>query len=157
MHLGRLAIVLGFLSGGLRFESWGDASGFTPVVRGFLRIGGLLFGVTKVVVTAGGAIAVLTDPPSTNLTPPVPKKKRLAMRPCITRGILSTPENHFSLVNNGKVKKRRSVVVSIAPILNIQKCGSNKDKRGSCISVYNHAFAFPELVAIPATKRGNGG
>ena len=23
--------------------------------------------------------------------------------------------------------------------------------------VYNHAFAFPELVAIPATKRGNGG
>ena len=28
---------------------------------------------------------------------------------------------------------------------------------GSCISVYNHAFAFPELVAIPATKRGNGG
>ncbi|KAL4581963.1 hypothetical protein LXL04_006497 [Taraxacum kok-saghyz] len=72
----RLAIVLGFPSGGLRFESWGDASGFTPVVRGFLRIGGLLFGVTKVVVTAGGAIAVLTDPPSTNLTPPVPKKKK---------------------------------------------------------------------------------
>ncbi|KAL4570748.1 hypothetical protein LXL04_026409 [Taraxacum kok-saghyz] len=72
--IGRLAIVLGFPSGGLRFESWGDASGFTPVVRGFLRIGGLLFGVTKVVVTAGGAIAVLTDPPSTNLTPPVPKK-----------------------------------------------------------------------------------
>ncbi|KAL4567609.1 hypothetical protein LXL04_023198 [Taraxacum kok-saghyz] len=28
---------------------------------------------------------------------------------------------------------------------------------GSCISVYNHVFAFPELVAIPATKRGNGG
>ncbi|KAL4573336.1 hypothetical protein LXL04_020137 [Taraxacum kok-saghyz] len=28
---------------------------------------------------------------------------------------------------------------------------------GSCISVYNHAFAFPELVAIPATKRGNEG
>ncbi|KAL4578496.1 hypothetical protein LXL04_014619 [Taraxacum kok-saghyz] len=69
---GRLAIVLGFPSGGPRFESWGDASGFTPVVRGFLRIGGLLFGVTKVVVTAGGAIAVLTDPPSTNLTPPHP-------------------------------------------------------------------------------------
>ena len=23
--------------------------------------------------------------------------------------------------------------------------------------MYNHAFAFPELVAIPATKRGNGG
>ncbi|KAL4579546.1 hypothetical protein LXL04_015696 [Taraxacum kok-saghyz] len=66
----RLAIVLGFPSGGPRFESWGDASGFTPVVRGFLRIGGLLFGVTKVVVTAGGAIAVLTDSPSTNLTPP---------------------------------------------------------------------------------------
>ncbi|KAL4576654.1 hypothetical protein LXL04_012751 [Taraxacum kok-saghyz] len=72
---GRLAIVLGFPSGGLRFESWGDASGFTLVVRGFLRIGGLLFGVTKVVVTAGGAITVLTDPPRTNLTPPVPKKK----------------------------------------------------------------------------------
>ncbi|KAL4586036.1 hypothetical protein LXL04_010667 [Taraxacum kok-saghyz] len=69
-NVSRLAIVLGFPSGGLRFESWGDASGFTPVVRGFLRIGGLLFGVTKVVVTAGGAIAVLTDPPSTNLTPP---------------------------------------------------------------------------------------
>ncbi|KAL4555794.1 hypothetical protein LXL04_038426 [Taraxacum kok-saghyz] len=69
----RLAIVLGFPSGGLRFESWGDASGFTPVVRRFLRIGGLLFGVTKVVVTAGGAIAVLTDPPSTNLTPPLEK------------------------------------------------------------------------------------
>ncbi|KAL4568040.1 hypothetical protein LXL04_023641 [Taraxacum kok-saghyz] len=28
---------------------------------------------------------------------------------------------------------------------------------GSCISVYNHAYAFPELVAIPATKRGNWG
>ncbi|KAL4564671.1 hypothetical protein LXL04_028739 [Taraxacum kok-saghyz] len=27
----------------------------------------------------------------------------------------------------------------------------------SCVSVYNHAFAFPKLVAIPATKRGNGG
>ncbi|KAL4562427.1 hypothetical protein LXL04_034630 [Taraxacum kok-saghyz] len=76
---GRLAIVLGFPSGGPRFESWGDASGFTPVVRGFLRIGGLLFGVTKVVVTAGGAIAVLTDPPSTNLTPPVPKKTQMKL------------------------------------------------------------------------------
>ncbi|KAL4585634.1 hypothetical protein LXL04_010257 [Taraxacum kok-saghyz] len=42
-------------------------------------------------------------------------------------------------------------------ILNIQKCGSNKYSLGSCISVYNHTFAFPELVAIPATKRGNGG
>ncbi|KAL4590799.1 hypothetical protein LXL04_003742 [Taraxacum kok-saghyz] len=42
-------------------------------------------------------------------------------------------------------------------ILNIQKCGSNKDNLESCISVYNHAFAFPELVAIPATKRGMGG
>ncbi|KAL4586786.1 hypothetical protein LXL04_011430 [Taraxacum kok-saghyz] len=27
----------------------------------------------------------------------------------------------------------------------------------SYVSVYNHAFAFPELVAIPATKMGNGG
>ncbi|KAL4591066.1 hypothetical protein LXL04_004014 [Taraxacum kok-saghyz] len=37
------------------------------------------------------------------------------------------------------------------------KPGSNKNSLGSYISMYNHAFAFPELVAIPATKRGNGG
>ncbi|KAL4575276.1 hypothetical protein LXL04_022118 [Taraxacum kok-saghyz] len=35
--------------------------------------------------------------------------------------------------------------------------GSNKDNLESCISVYNHAFVFPLSVAIPATKRGNGG
>ncbi|KAL4564657.1 hypothetical protein LXL04_028725 [Taraxacum kok-saghyz] len=34
---------------------------------------------------------------------------------------------------------------------------SDKDNLESCISVYNHAFAFPLSVAIPATKRGNGG
>ncbi|KAL4584344.1 hypothetical protein LXL04_008943 [Taraxacum kok-saghyz] len=42
-------------------------------------------------------------------------------------------------------------------ILNIQKCGNNKDGLGSCISVYNHAFAFPLTVEVPATERGNGG
>ncbi|KAL4581966.1 hypothetical protein LXL04_006500 [Taraxacum kok-saghyz] len=53
--------------------------------------------------------------------------------------------------------KTKSKMLARCPVLNIQKCGSNKDSLGSCISVYNHAFAFPELVTIPATKRGNGG
>ncbi|KAL4555495.1 hypothetical protein LXL04_038116 [Taraxacum kok-saghyz] len=38
-----------------------------------------------------------------------------------------------------------------------QSAEAIKINLGSCISVYNHAFAFPELVAIPATKRGKWG
>ncbi|KAL4562368.1 hypothetical protein LXL04_034570 [Taraxacum kok-saghyz] len=37
------------------------------------------------------------------------------------------------------------------------RCGSNKYNLESCISVYNHAFAFPLSVEVPATKRGKWG
>ncbi|KAL4591642.1 hypothetical protein LXL04_004612 [Taraxacum kok-saghyz] len=114
----RLAIVLGFPSGGPRFESWGDASGFTPVVRGFLRIGGLLFGVTKVVVTAGGAIAVLTDPHSTNLTPPVPKKNSFSGGENIEhfqRELICTNQLPFSKAKDSRHEIQNNKSMSASP------------------------------------------
>ncbi|KAL4577089.1 hypothetical protein LXL04_013191 [Taraxacum kok-saghyz] len=51
----------------------------------------------------------------------------------------------------------RKEVIDVKKKMGGQKCGSNKDSLGSCISVYSHAFAFPVLATIPATKREKGG
>ncbi|KAL4573335.1 hypothetical protein LXL04_020136 [Taraxacum kok-saghyz] len=75
--------------------------------------------------------------------------------------------SNFSLDENRNDKKQCHGVVFQVVIEGIWKAYHHESSKasaeaikinlGSCISVYNHAFAFPELVAIPATKRGNEG